>query len=58
VTVLFLLCLSLGALPARANDQTNAAMIAAAERVAANIDTGGVASPKGAFADHDVTSEA
>lgn len=56
--MLFLLCLSLGALPARANDQTNAAMIAAAERVAANIDTGGVASPKGAFADHDVTSEA
>jgi hypothetical protein len=55
VTVLFLLSLSLGAPPARAGDQPDAAMIAAAERVAAIIETSGVASPKGAFADHNVT---
>ena len=45
----------LGQSPARADDQPDAGMIAAAERVAALIESGGVASPKGAFADHDVT---
>jgi len=40
---------------ARAGDQADAGMIAAAERVAAIIESGGVASPGDAFADHDVT---
>ena len=45
----------LGPPRARADDQPDAAMIAAAERLAAIIESGGVASPKGAFADHNVT---
>jgi hypothetical protein len=40
---------------ARAGDQPDAEMIAAAERVAAVIESGGVASAIDAFADHDVT---
>jgi hypothetical protein len=40
---------------ARAGDQPDAGMIAAAERVAAIIESGGVASAEGVFADRDVT---
>jgi len=40
---------------ARGGDQPDAEMIAAAERVAAVIESGGVASARDAFADHDVT---
>ena len=40
---------------ARAGDQPDAEMIAAAEHVAAIIESGGLASPGDAFADHGVT---
>jgi len=49
------LALCLGASPARAADQPDAAMLASAGRVAAFIETGGTAPLAGAFADHDVT---